>query len=55
MTSITLWALESDYDKEVVKCLADKLNNYNKLDNIFIRTVGKDQCCRQKSYDGYEQ
>jgi len=41
MTSITLWALESDYDKEVVKCLADKLNNYNKLDNIFIRAVGK--------------
>lgn len=41
MTGITLWALESDYDKEVVKCLADKLINYHKLNKISIRSVGK--------------
>jgi hypothetical protein len=52
MTSITLWALESDYDKEVVKCLADKLNNYNKLDNIFIRTVGKNAIPKQLKVKG---
>jgi len=52
MTSITLWALESDYDKEVVKCLADKLNNYNKLDSIFIRTVGKNAIPKQLKVKG---
>ena len=41
MPSVTVWALESDYDAKVVKCLADKLIKHLELSNVFIRAVGK--------------
>ncbi len=35
MASVTIWALESDYDRDTVRCLAEKLT-----DNVSIRAVG---------------
>jgi len=40
VANITIWALESDYDRDAVKCLAKKLAAYHKLDNVSIRAVG---------------
>ena len=40
MASITIWALESDYDAKAVKCLAGKLADHLGLDDISIRAVG---------------
>lgn len=41
MTSITIWALESDNDAKVAQCLAKKLISYQELPSISIRRVGK--------------
>lgn len=43
MSGITIWALESDYDRDAVKCLAEKLIHYKSLPNISIRALGKSQ------------
>jgi len=39
--SVRIWTLESDYDSQAVKCLAEKLVAYHQLDNVFVRAVGK--------------
>ncbi|MBI1924911.1 hypothetical protein HYR99_11770 [Candidatus Poribacteria bacterium] len=41
MSSVRIWALESDYDAETVECLAKKLIAHLQLSNVFIRAVGK--------------
>ena len=40
MPRVTIWVIESDNDKEVVKCLSRKLATYLGL-NIRVRAVGK--------------
>ena len=41
MPSIRIWTLESDNDAKAVKCLADKLAAYLRLENLSIQTSGK--------------
>ena len=41
MPSIRIWTLESDNDAKVVKCLANKLKEYLKLEAITIGTTGR--------------
>jgi len=43
MSGITIWTLESDYDRDAVKYLAEKLIHYRSLPNISIRSLGKSQ------------
>ena len=41
MSTIRIWALESDYDAEAVRCLANKLVTHLQLGNLSIRASGK--------------
>lgn len=41
MPSIRIWTLESDNDAKAVKCLANKLKEYLKLEAISIDTTGR--------------
>ena len=41
MPSIRIWTLESDNDAKAVKCLANKLKEYLKLEALSIDTTGK--------------
>ncbi len=41
MRKIRIWTLESDYDAEAVKSLAEKIVSHLKLNDIFIHTSGK--------------
>lgn len=41
MPSIRIWTLESDNDAKAVKCLADKLKEYLKLEAMSIDTTGR--------------
>ena len=41
MPSIRIWTLESDNDAKAVKCLANKLKEYLKLESISIDTTGR--------------
>lgn len=41
MPSVTVWALESDYDKEAAGEFANKLLVYHQIENVFVRRVGK--------------
>ena len=41
MPTIRIWTLESDYDAEAVKCLANKLVTYLQLGNLSIQSAGK--------------
>ena len=40
MTAIRIWALESDHDAKVVKCLANKLKSYLQLGDLRIESSG---------------
>ena len=40
MASIRIWTVESDYDAEALKSLADRLTTNLKLDDLSIQTVG---------------
>lgn len=40
MPGVTIWALESDYDAQAIKCLAHKLAAHLQLGNVSIRAVG---------------
>lgn len=41
MSRVMIWALESDYDRETVKVLAEKLGKHLQLENISVRAAGK--------------
>ena len=41
MPIIRIWALESDYDRDAVGKLAQKLVNWMQLDGVIIKTAGK--------------
>jgi hypothetical protein len=41
MPSIRIWTLESDNDAKAVKCLANKLKEYLKLETMSIDTTGR--------------
>ena len=41
MPTVRVWTLESDYDTEAVKFLANKLVTYLQLENLSIQSVGK--------------
>ena len=41
MPNVRIWTLESDYDARAVKCLADKLARYLRLDHLSIRWADK--------------
>ena len=41
MPSIKIWTLESDNDAKAVKCLANKLKDYLKLEGMIIDTIGR--------------
>ncbi len=41
MPSIRIWTLESDNDAKAVKCLANKLKEYLKLEAVSIDTTGR--------------
>ena len=40
MTTVRIWALESDYDAKAVECLANKLKSHLRLGNLRIRLSG---------------
>ena len=40
MSTIRIWALESDYDAEAVECLANKLKSYLQLGDLRIESSG---------------
>ena len=42
MTTIRIWALESDYDAKAVECLANKLAKHLQLGNLSIQISGSD-------------
>ena len=41
MTTVRIWTVESDYDDEAVKCLADKLVTHLQLGNLSIKASGE--------------
>ena len=41
MPSVRIWAVESDYDRDAVKCLANKLATYLRLDNLSVQVAGR--------------
>ena len=41
MSSVRIWAVKSDHDAKMVKCLADKLVTDSRLGNLSIRTADK--------------
>ena len=41
MTTIRIWAVESDYDAKAVECLATKLAKHLQLGNLSIQVSGK--------------
>ena len=40
MPTVMIWTVESDNDRDVVKCLANNLATYLQLDNLSIEVVG---------------
>ena len=38
MPTVRIWTVESDHDRDAVKCLANKLATYLRLDNLSIRS-----------------
>ena len=50
MTTIRIWAVESDYDATAVECLATKLAKHLQLSNLSIRVSGK-QALRYRNLD----
>ena len=42
MTTIRIWAVESDYDAKAVECLATKLAKHLQLGNLSIQISGSD-------------
>ena len=48
MPTVRIWTLESDYDREAVKCLANKLVAHLQLDNLSIQAVGKNALPKRK-------
>ena len=41
MPTVRIWTVESDYDRDAVKCLANKLATYLQLDNLSIQASGR--------------
>ncbi|MEA5616998.1 hypothetical protein VB711_03950 [Cronbergia sp. UHCC 0137] len=41
MPSVSLWVPESDYDRDAVSCIAQKIVEYYKCENLNIKCVGK--------------
>ena len=41
MPTVRIWTLESDNDRDVVKCLANKLVDHLQLDNLSVQVFGK--------------
>ena len=41
MPTVRIWTIESDYDRDAVKCLANKLATYLQLDNLSIQASGR--------------
>ena len=41
MPTVRIWTVESDYDRDAVKCLANKLATYLHLDNLSIQASGR--------------
>ena len=41
MPTVRIWTVESDYDRDAVKCLANHLATYLYLDNLSIQVVGR--------------
>ena len=41
MTTIRIWAVESDYDAKAVECLANKLVKHLQLGSLCIKSSGK--------------
>ena len=41
MSTIRIWALESDYDAKAVECLAAKLAKHLQIGNLSIQASGK--------------
>ena len=48
MTTVRIWTLESDNDREAVKCLANKLVKHLQLGNLSIETFGESAIPRSK-------
>ena len=40
MPTVRIWTVESDYDRDAVECLANKLVTHLQLDNLSIQVVG---------------
>ena len=41
MPTVRIWTVESDYDRDAVKCLANKLATYLQLDNLSVQVAGR--------------
>ena len=41
MPSVRIWTVESDYDRDAVRCLANKLATYLQLDNLSVQVAGR--------------
>ena len=41
MPTVRIWTVESDYDRDAVRCLANKLATYLQLDNLSIQASGR--------------
>ena len=41
MPTVRIWTVESDYDRDAVKCLANKLATYLHLDNLSVQVAGR--------------
>lgn len=50
MVTVRIWALESENDRETVKCLANKLVKHQQLTNLSIRVSGPE--AKQTGSDG---
>ena len=48
MPTVRIWTLESDYDREAVKCLANKLVDHLQFDNLSIQAIGKNALPKRK-------
>ena len=47
MPTVRIWTVESDYDRDAVKCLANKLATYLHLDNLSVQVAGRSALPRQ--------
>ena len=52
MSTIRIWALESDYDAKAVECLAAKLAKHLQIGNLSIQASGKRALLRRAGRGG---